>query len=157
MLYTCNFYKSFTFTCYPSGDYKEFKMKTVWKWILGIVIVVLLVGAFAAAGYFWSAQRGFALAGGMPFHQGWNGGPMMQAGPMMHGGGFGWQAGPMMRGGRGFGGFFLLGAIGWLLRLAFFGLLLYGAYWLGRRSTHSAEPRTAAPAAPPSDKIPPAS
>ncbi len=134
-------------------------MKTVWKWILGILIVLLLVGAFAVAGFFWSGHRTLAAVGGMPFHQGWNGGPMMR------GDDFGWQSGPMMRGGRGFGGFFLLGGIGWLLRLGFFGLLLYGAYWLGRRNARVVvDPRTPAPAAaaapapePPADEIPPAS
>lgn len=148
-------------------------MKTVWKWILAILVLILVVGAFGTAAYFWSTHRGLAFANNMPSRQGWNGGPMMrgdgsQAGPMMRGYDFRWQSGPMMRGGRGFGGFFMLGGLGWLVRLAFFGLLLYGAYWLGRRNARVVvDPRTPAAAAPvspappapepPADEIPPAS
>ncbi|HEY6071893.1 MAG TPA: hypothetical protein VIV15_00520, partial [Anaerolineales bacterium] len=74
---------------------------------------------------------------------------------------FGFRAGPMMRGGRGFGGLFFLGGLGWLARLAFFGLLLYGAYWLGRRNARVVvDPRTPATSVPapepPSDPTPPA-
>ena len=137
-------------------------MKTIWKWILGILIAVLVVGAFFAAGFLLMragrVERAY-MGGGMPFHHGWN------AGPMMRGDDFGPQAGPMMRGergfGRGFGGFFFLGGIGWLLRLAFFGLLIYGAYWLGRRNARVVvDPRTPAPAVPapepPAEQSPPA-
>ncbi len=131
-------------------------MKTVWKWLLGILVVVLVVGAFFAAGFFMRTHMLVGNAAVAPFHQGLNSGPMMRGGDD-----FGFRAGPMMRGGRGFGGLFFLGGLGWLARLAFFGLLLYGAYWLGRRNARVVvDPRAPAPAVPapepPSDPTPPA-
>jgi len=129
-------------------------MKTIWKWVLGILFVLLLVAAFTSGWWMMRFNRMQAYAGEVPgpFYS-WNNGPMMRAwhdGPMMRG----WDGGPMMRVGRGFDGGFMFGGIGWLLRLAFFGLLLYGAYWLGRRNARIVtDPRTP----PPPDEIPPAS
>ena len=116
-------------------------MNKTWKWILGIVLVLVLVGAMFAIGYAW---RTHAMGGWMmpyaqqrSFDHNWNG-------PMMGRGSDGWQH-PMMynRGFSPFGGFFLLGGLlKWIL---FFGLL-YGAYWLGRRNARFAlDPKPAAP------------
>jgi len=112
-------------------------MNKTWKWILGIVLVLVVLGALAMAGFFWQARVGIINAN-VPFDG-------REFGPMHRGDG-GWGY-PMMQGdqhyrmmgGRGFppfdGGFFLLGG---LARLAFFGLLLYFAYWLGRRNARIA-------------------
>ena len=136
-------------------------MKTIWKWALGLLVLILIAGAFATLGFFWRTHALAADTTAAPFHHGWNGGPMMR------GDDFGWHSGPMMRGGRGFvpfGGLFFFRGLGWLLRLAFFGLILYGAYWLGRRNARVVvEPRSPAPVSPPAsppeppaDQAPPA-
>jgi len=52
--------------------------------------------------------------------------------------------GPMMRG-RGFGHFFFPGG---LVKLIFFGALLYGAYWLGKRNARVVFDPTTNPPAP---------
>jgi hypothetical protein len=120
-------------------------MNKTWKWILGILLVLVIVGAFVAIGYAWQT-RAFAITSyrSMPFDRDWNS-PMQR-------GNDGWNL-PMMRndqhyrmlGGRGFtpfGGFFLLGGLAKLV--IFFGLL-YGAYWLGRRNARIAiDPKPAA-------------
>jgi hypothetical protein len=118
-------------------------MSKTWKWILGIVLVLVLIGAMFVVGYAWRAHT---LGGWMtpygytqdrPFERNWNG-------PMMGRGDDGWRR-PMMvdRGLMPFGGFFLFGGLlKWIL---FFGLL-YGAYWLGRRNARiSLDPRPASP------------
>lgn len=137
-------------------------MKTISKWIPGIVVVLLLLAVLAGAGFMW---RRYTLAAANPAlssQPGWN------VGPMMHGYGDDRRAGPMMGGdgfhhtGRGFmpfGGFFFLGGLACLL---FFGLLLYGAYWLGRRNARLVlDRRSDGPAEPvasaPPDEVPPAS
>lgn len=142
-------------------------MKTIWKWILGLLIVVLVAAALGAAGFIFRRSTMMSAIGGMPYHQGWNVGPMMpgygeQVGPMMRGDS--WRYGPMMYGGRSFGGHSFLGGLGSLLHLALFGLLLYGAYSLGRRNARVVmDPRTPAPISPPPapeppvDDLPPAS
>jgi len=75
---------------------------------------------------------------------GWHG-PMMQN---HHGFGFDRFHGPMMQS-RGFGHlggiFFFLGG---LLKLAFFGALLYGAYWLGKRNARVVLDAATSPPAP---------
>lgn len=99
-------------------------MKSIWKWILGILAVVLVLGAVGFAAYMWTSHSGFMMA------RGWDG-------PMMRGGGWdrGWYDGPMMSGRGGFSPLFgPLALLGGLVKLAFFGALLYGAYWLGKRN-----------------------
>ncbi len=103
-------------------------MRTIWKWILGIVLVLIVVSAVAAVAFMW---RNHAISvssfRAMPFDR--NGtNPMPRDFDRLH-------HGPMMRFGR--GGFGLFGPflfLGGLLKLVFFGALLYGAYWLGRRN-----------------------
>ena len=135
-------------------------MRTVWKWILGVLLVLVVIGAFAAGAYFWwNRMEGVSYrnAPDVPFRQGWQGGPMMR------GDGFDRRdGGPMMRGFRPFrpfGGIFAMG--GGLLRLIVLGALLYGAYWLGRRNARVVmEPRQPQtpepPPAPPENATPPA-
>lgn len=114
-------------------------MSKTWKWILGIVLVLVLVGAMFIIGYTW--QTHMATNWNMPFHRDWNS-PMQREWnqqvpdrwnhPMMYDRGF-----------VPFGGFFLLGG---LVKLALFFGLLYGAYWLGRRNARIV--MDTAPAAP---------
>ncbi len=143
-------------------------MKNIWKWLLGIFIVLVIVGVVAGAAFMWRNHISLAFtnrnvpSAGVP-NNGPNNGPAVRdnngqnGGPMMRG--YGWNGGPMMRGNDGFnggpmmrgrGGFGFLGPIifiGGLLKLAFFVALLFGAYWLGKRNARIAlDPRPAAPA-----------
>jgi len=119
-------------------------MSKTWKWILGILLVLVIVGAFVAIGYAWQTHT-FAMTSyrSMPFDRNWNG-PMGRGNddwnhPMMGSRGD-WQY--PMHGFTPFGGFFLLGGLAKLI--IFFGLL-YGAYWLGRRNARIAlDPKPAA-------------
>jgi hypothetical protein len=103
-------------------------MKNLWKWVLGIVLVLMAAGAVAVIAFAW---RNHVLSGSsfraMPLDRRWEN-PV----PRDFDGG---RHGPMMRlpGGRFglFGPFIFLGG---LARLAIFGALLYGAYWLGKRN-----------------------
>jgi hypothetical protein len=131
-------------------------MKNIWKWILGILLVVLVVGALAAAAFMWRGYLRSVSFREMPAQRGWGNGPMTR------GDNFGRPMGPLMRVGLGFrpfGGLFSM--LGGVVRLAFFGALLYGAYWLGRRNARVVmEPRAPGappPAAPAPDTTPPAS
>ncbi len=99
-------------------------MSKTWKWILGILLVLALVGALFAIGFMWQTRMGIGQGWNTPFDRDWNHPMMGQRGNWQH---------PMM-GGRGFipfGGFFLLGG---LVKLILFFGLIYGAYWLGRRN-----------------------
>jgi len=155
-------------------------MKKVWKWILGILGVLVLVGALFAVGFFWRGGHNDSMGGfqdryqrgGPPATadqpQGWQHPPVGECSgygptydhdgfrPMMgERGGYG----PMMGGYYpGFGGGFFLGG---LLHLIVFLGLLYGAYWLGRRNARiTLDPKpvkaVAAPPAP-EPESPPAS
>ena len=149
-------------------------MKTVWKWILGIIIVLVVAGLVVGAVFMWQHRPAFSMRSApfayrqyqqnapnapstpnpqnnqskpntpngttpnrpmMPRGFGYGRGPMMGRGfgysPMMGRGGFGY--GSMMS--RGFSPFFVgFSMMFGLVKLVLFGLLLYGAYWLGRRS-----------------------
>lgn len=136
-------------------------MSKTWKWILGIVLLLVLVGAMFAIGFMWQTHRATGWA--MPLDREWNG-PMMGRGddgwtnqPRMWERNDGWSH-PMMyvRGFEPHGGFFMLGGL--LKPILFFGLL-YGAYWLGRRNARIAlDPapaaRVDAPAAPEAEPVP---
>lgn len=117
-------------------------MRKIWKWILGIVLVLVIVAVVAALGFAWQSHRMFVTSyRESPFgNEGY--------GPMMQRGNDGWGQPPMtgrraggwdhhMTGGYSpfFGGLFLLGG---LLKLAIFLGLLYGAYWLGKRNARIA-------------------
>jgi hypothetical protein len=107
-------------------------MSKTWKWILGIVLVLILVGAMFTIDFAWRSHTGMMSFG---YESNWNNGWQH---PMM--GGRGYNDGrqyPMM-GGRGFlpfGGFAVLGG---LVRLVLFFGVLYGAYWLGKRNARFA-------------------
>jgi len=121
-------------------------MKNIWKWILGILAVVLVLGAVSFAAYLWTSHSGFMMA------RGWDG-PMMRGND---GWNRGWHDGPMMMGRGGFSPFFgPFAVLGGLVKLAFFGALLYGAYWLGKRNARvvlDSPPAVPAEPAPQADK-----
>lgn len=110
-------------------------MKNIWKWILGILVVVLVVGAVGAAAFMWRSHMNFAY-GNMPMMRGNDG----------------WNRGPSMMGRGGFFPFFgAFALLGGLVKLVIFGALLYGAYWLGRRNARVVvdTPTQATPPPPP--------
>jgi hypothetical protein len=157
---------------------KEFSMKKIWKWILGIVLVLVVVGALVAApfvmrnymmaNYSYRAAPQFAPQTN-PQAPGWNNGPRQRGNDQWQGpqgqapGRFEGRQMPMMKNGRNFqrgfmpfGGFtpfgFGLMFLGGLLRLiplALFGLLLYGVYQLGKRAGIRSAQVAAAPVVPP--------
>ena len=138
-------------------------MKKIWKWILGILIVLAVVAVLVAVPLVVMRTNPVAA-------RGWNNGPMMPGNQLQPGQapsgrnfqhpqvpGFEGQGGRMMGGGRGFNrGFspFGFGAmfIGGLLRLiplVLLGLLLFGVYQLGKRAgKRSSLATVAAPAQP---------
>lgn len=111
-------------------------MNRFWKWTLGI-LGILIVLAILAIPFALHHRFGFSAARGF---DNWHG-PMLRD---HHGFGFDRFHGPMMHG-RGFGHFFFLGG---LVKLIFFGALLYGAYWLGRRNARVVLDPTTSPPAP---------
>ena len=123
-------------------------MNRFWKWTLGI-LGILIVLAILAIPFALHHRFGFSAARSF---DNWHG-PMLRDhhgfslhrfhGPMMHGRGFG----------RWGGIFFLFGGF---LKLAFFGTLLYGAYWLGKRNARVVlDPATRRPAPVSTDKSEP--
>jgi hypothetical protein len=121
-------------------------MKNVWKWIIAILVVMLVLGAVAAVAFMWRSHT-FAYT----HMSGWDAGPMMRGNDGWNNE---WNNGPMM--GRRtltpfFGPFLFLGG---LAKLAIFGALLYGAYWLGKRNARvvmSAPPAAVPEPAPKTD------
>ena len=139
-------------------------MKKAWKWILGIIIVLVVVAALIAVPFvmrnymatnfsFRATQQ--TAPGATPQAPGANPqAPNGFRGPMMRGnnngqqgqfpGGFDGRRGPMMGSGRGFSyfggfapfgfGFMFLGGLLRLIPLLLLGLLLYGVYQLGKRA-----------------------
>jgi len=110
-------------------------MKTVWKWVLGIVIVLVVIAALGVGARLLMANylpRVSADVDGFNF-------------PMMGGRGYDHFGGMRIFGGgmRMFGGGF--GMFGGLLPLVLLGLLVYGAYHLGTRK-FMAQPGTVVPA-----------
>lgn len=105
-------------------------MSKTWKWILGIVVVVVVLGALAMAGFAWRSNMSYR-GGDLPYARDWNNMPMYRDNDWNN-----WNH-PMMstRGFVPFGGFFLLGG---LVKSGLFLGLLYGAYWLGRRNARIA-------------------
>jgi len=131
-------------------------MKKAWKWILGIVIILVVVAALVTVPFIMrNYMVSNAAVGGVPQARGWNNGPMMpgnrgswEQAPNSKGfqrpqvPGFDGQRGPMIGRGRGFNrgfagfgiGFMFLGGLMRLIPLALLGLLVYGVYQLGKRA-----------------------
>lgn len=125
-------------------------MNKTWKWVLGIVLVLVVISAVVCVFFFRGAMHANVIERGMYQSYGWNGvgphGKMMGGnygygfpGTMM-GGGFGPAGhGSYMRG-HGFFPFF-----GGLIPLALLGLVVYGAYRVGWKKSQ-AQVNTVAPA-----------
>lgn len=130
-------------------------MKNIWKWMLGILAVVVLLAALAGAGFLWQRHADYAFSPRtVAFERSWDG-PMMRghhdffAGPMSRG--FDRFHGPMM-GGRSFGydrpfdgAFFPLFGLIRLVPLTLLVLVLVVAYQMGKRAgvnsvTHAPQP-----------------
>jgi hypothetical protein len=139
-------------------------MKNIWKWILGVVLVLVVVAGLVGVTFVIQTrlganftQRAFPAAqaiapnsdGKTPAVQGQAPaqypGPDFRNGRSPMRGGFRGERQPMM-GGRGAGflpfhggmpfglGFMILGGLMRLIPLVLLGLLFYFAYWLGKRS-----------------------
>ena len=128
-------------------------MSKTWKWVLGIVLVLAVIVAVVCSIAFHAGfMRDGVAAHGMFESKGW--GDFDQHSQMMNGvkgyaghgqmmgGGYGFNGhGSMMRG-RGFFPFF-----GGLIPLVLLGLLVYGAYWLGKKKSNTQVSAVAAPSA----------
>ena len=128
-------------------------MKKIWKWILGILIVLVVIAGLVGLAFvmrnnmftanfhpvygFQPQQRGNLPPQGVnPQARGWNG-PMMRGGdgwvrPMMGGRGFGFSPFGLMPFGFMFGGF--MG----LIPLALLALVFYAVYLIGKNSVKPA-------------------
>lgn len=98
-------------------------MKSIWKWILGILAGTLVLGVLFFSPLLWHQFLPFGRYGGYGMMPGaWGGGRMP-----MHGGFGGYS--PMMTGGfsYGFGGLF-----GGLIQLGVLALIVLGIVWLVR-------------------------
>ena len=144
-------------------------MKTFWKWIIGIVIALAVIAA-AMFGVRYLVSTGVIT---LPARvTAWHNNPAMGRnfkGPQGFDGqpgfnGWGDRRGPGFNGmgnrergfdggrGRGFGPLMFIGG---LFRLVFFGALLYGAYWLGKRNARVVyDPAPVAPVIAPVDEAP---
>ncbi len=124
-------------------------MKNIWKWVLGSILVLVVVGALAAIPFVWHNSMATNARNPMAPEANpqapWNGGPLRSGYADPRGqppGRFDGRRMPMMDNGRSFQrgfvpfgpSFFFLGGLLRLIPLAFFGLLLYGAYQLGKRA-----------------------
>lgn len=90
-------------------------MKPVWKWILGILAVVVVIGVLVALPFIWHQflpNNGFMPTGHMPIHDDF---------------GYGWHS-PMMRRGFSLFGFGML--FSGLIRFGVLILIVLGIIWL---------------------------
>ncbi|MGC1375056.1 MAG: zinc ribbon domain-containing protein [Anaerolineales bacterium] len=113
-------------------------MKSIWKWILGIVVVLALAAGLVGLGFVMYNRMSVRMAQRVaaPNAQTWNG-PMNRVPygrtppgmmPMMGNRGFGRGFGPFSP------GFMFLGLVGRLIPIALLILLLYIAYQFGKRN-----------------------
>ena len=123
-------------------------MKNAWKWILGILIILVIVAALVAVPIvmrnYMLARTPNNAANALPQGRGWN--MMPGYGTRQGQGGFSGRSGPMMGVGRGFNrsfgggfspfgfGFMFLGGFLRLIPWILLALLFWGVYQLGRRS-----------------------
>lgn len=116
-------------------------MSKVWKWILGIVLVLVLIGAVLAIGFMWKSHASVGWTRVMPFEHERN--LPVQRGQWNQRTPDNLRNYPMMKT-RNFIPFGGLALLGGLVKLVLFFGLLYFAYWLGRRNARIAlDPATA--------------
>lgn len=125
-------------------------MKKVWKWVIGIVVVLLVLGAIFTAPYVMHNYYGFQGPYGADagdFDEGYGPGWMMNSRAPRGFGPGGFHHGGMM--GRGYGfqhpmmygfGFFPFGFFNWLFLLAVIGFAIYGVIALINRRPAPASP-----------------
>jgi hypothetical protein len=111
-------------------------MKSIWKWILGILLVLVVVGLFVSLAFMLHGgfARGVDTRGVQEFGQ-FERGPMMGQGQI-----YGFGAGPgRMMGGYGFASPFLMVCRFFLrlIPLALLALLVYAAYRFGTHRTNA--------------------
>ena len=144
-------------------------MKKTWKWIIGILIIVVVVAALVTVPMVMRSRMFSNNAAVTAQNQGSNTAPAAPVNPNQLGpGGRNWQR-PRMQGnwdqfggrqgeGRNFNrgmmgnrfmpfgfGFMAIAGLLRLIPLVLFGALLYGMYWLGRRSGLRSQTVVAAP------------
>lgn len=126
-------------------------MKKIWKWILGIVLVLVLIAAVGFAGHFFADHsHGDAMMSEAYGRGEWRMPMQDEHGPAVH-------FREPMRGGRGFfpyGGFFFLGG---LLRLIIpigvLALVIYLAYRAGKNAGMVAAGRKSEPQSTPQSEL----
>lgn len=94
-------------------------MKSIWKWILGILAAVVVLGILGVAPFLWHQFLPYDEYGGYG---------MMSGGRMLMHGGFDGYA-PMMYGGFGLG---FSGLFGGLIQLGVLALIVLGIIWMVR-------------------------
>ncbi len=131
-------------------------MKNMWKWITGVVVVLVLAAALVIVPIALHSVRNINYQSfNAPMQPAWKNGPMMDDNngwqhPPIPGGMNGYQPRPgsMFGKDRSFGqdyhgfnrsspfgaGFLILGGLARLIPLVLFGALLFGVYQLGKRS-----------------------
>ena len=124
-------------------------MKNIWKWVLGIVIVLAVLAGLFALGFVWRQNRMAAAATVqkvVPNSRMWNGPTAPDGAPRRL---VPPRFGPMMgmrRFGRGFGpGPMFFGFFGRLVPIVLLLLLLYAAYRFGKGKAPVAAPAALAP------------
>lgn len=133
---------------YDLRENKEFKMKKIWKWILGIAIVLVVLAGLAGLVFVMRNNiitANFHPGYGFQPRPGWNEQSRGWREPAMHGGD------PML--GERFSRFgrlpfgFLFGGLMQLIPLALLALVFYGVYRIGKNSAKPAAMAAASPAA----------
>ena len=141
-------------------------MKRLWKWVLGVALVLLLCAA--AGGTFFALRHGFVarqvplVRGDQPGEYGWDMPRHHQFyGPDMRQRDFGPGAYPHMGmphryGPKRFGGPFMFvgGLVRLLVPLVIFGFVAFGAYQLGKQAGMRTAPPSVAAAPPAAPEVP---
>lgn len=134
-------------------------MKNIWTWILGTIIALVVIAGLAGLAFVWHGRMSARIVEKVaPHSQMWNGpsapdGAPHRMGPPRMGPRVGMQrfrhhhAGPFML------GWMFFGMLGQLAPLAVLGLLLYGAYQLGKRHVVPVPVAVATALAPPPTTI----
>jgi hypothetical protein len=133
---------------------KECCMKKAWKWILGIVLILVVVAGLVAVPFVLRRIVSVNVAPRALYQQGWNGPAFPRMGPR----GFDGNRQPPMMNGRGFfrfgarfapfgfGFLFFGGFLRLLVPLGLLALVAFTFYQMGRRAGMTPAPVTPVPA-----------